>query len=188
MSDKIRKYRATKKCHWNGRFWYGPERPQAPIYMRYPGMLKPPKYFVEIGDAEPELVKEPESMLEEQLKAMTKKQIAKKIFVEYGVKLDVTQEKGQLLIQATQVIADPAIPRKAAGEIGKPAEAKPIEGLPAKPICDLTPDEIESTTVKNMVKMLERDRGVVRSPSGMSKSKLFDLDEKLKMEQASQED
>ena len=176
---KTRKYRAIRACHFAGRYWYGPERPGAALYIRYPGMPEPPKYFKEVvEDIDVIKTKDTDSLMEEQLRAMTKEQIKKKIWLEYGVQLDAIQEQEQLIVQALQVIADPSVPRKAAGEIAGPPKEK-VVSLPSKPVSELSPDELEKTKNKDLAAMILRDRGVKVKHVGYSKADLFDKDLKL---------
>lgn len=180
---KARIFKAKKRCVWNGRYWYEDGHPNSVEYIMGPKDPKPPGHFVEIFENKIDAVseEEPASLLEEQLKGMTNDQILKKIFTEYGVKLSTAQDNGQMVQQAIDVIRNPQLPRIPAGDIGKPKKA-PKSDLPAKPVSQLSPDELEKTPVKKLAAMIERDRGKKCNHVGMSKVKLFEIDLKLSQE------
>ncbi len=53
--------------------------------------------------------------------------------------------------------------------------------LPRKPVSELSPDELETTTARQMIAMILRDRGH-KASVGNSKVQYFDLDQKLAQE------
>lgn len=167
---EVKRHTCDRNCIFSGKYWYSGE-----IYEQLDGMPDPPKHFSCGIEEDPPDPVESGSFLEIQLKEMTATNIAKKIMLEYGVKLDTVQTREQLITQAMAVITDPQTPRHPDSSRGEPVAAD----LPAKCVSELSPDEIETTTRKQMVAMIKRDRGIDRKPAGSSKAGLFELDAKL---------